>query len=191
MELEQVLDYFPKYQMKILLGDLHAQLGREDIFKLTIGIASIHQGSHDNTVIRTVNFATSRILVVKSTIFPHQNIHKYTWTCPDGKTHKQIDYVLIDRRWHSSIQDVRIFRGADYETDHSPVITNVRERLAVSKQAARQFHVERFNVRKLSELEVKKQYQIEITDRFAALENLNESEDIKVVWENIKETIKT
>jgi len=52
------------------------------------------------------------------------------------------------------------------------VITNVRERLAVSKQAAQQFHVERFNVRKLSELEVKKQYQTEITDRFAALENL-------------------
>jgi len=71
------------------------------------------------------------------------------------------------------------------------VIANVRERLAVSKQAAQQFHVERFNVRKLSELEVKKQYQTEITNRFAALENLTESEDIKGVWENIKENIET
>jgi hypothetical protein len=47
-----------------------------------------------------------KILVVKSTMFPHRNIHKYTWTSPDGKTHNQIDHVLIDRRWHSSLLDV-------------------------------------------------------------------------------------
>jgi hypothetical protein len=38
--------------------------------------------------------------------------------------------------------------------------------------------VERFNLRKPSELEGKKQYQIEITNRFAALENLSDGEDI-------------
>jgi hypothetical protein len=51
--------------------------------------------------------------------------------------------------------------------------------------------MERFNLRKLSELEVTKQYQIEITNRFAALENLNVSNDVSRVWENIKECIKT
>jgi hypothetical protein len=89
VELEQVLDYFPKYQKKILLQDFHAQLGREDIFKPAIGIESLHQDSNDNAV-RTVNFATSRILVVKSTMFSHRNIHKYTWTCPDGKTQNRL-----------------------------------------------------------------------------------------------------
>jgi len=42
--------------------------------------------------------------------------------------------------------------------------------LAISKQAAQKFNGQRFNLRKLNELEVKKQYQIEITNRFAALE---------------------
>jgi hypothetical protein len=46
-----------------------------------------------------VNIATSKNLVVKSTMFPHRDIHKYTWTSPDGKTNNQIDHVLIDRRW--------------------------------------------------------------------------------------------
>jgi len=49
---------------------------------------------------------------------------------------------------------------------------------------------EKFNLRKTSELEVKKQYQIKISNRFAALENLNDSEDINRAWESIKENIK-
>jgi len=70
------------------------------------------------------------------------------------------------------------------------VVAKVRERLAVSKRAAQKFDGESFNLRKLNELEVRKQYQIEIMKRLAALENLSDSEDINSVWENIKENIK-
>ena len=131
-ELEQVFEHFPMHHMKILLGDFNAKVGREIILKPTIGQESLRQGSNDNGV-RLVNFTTSNNLVVKSTTFPHWNIHKYTWTSPDGKTHNQIDHVLIDRRWLSSVLDVRSFRGADCDTDHYLVIAKVRERLAVGK----------------------------------------------------------
>jgi hypothetical protein len=100
-ELEGVFYHFPKYHMKILLGDFNAKVGKEDIFKPTIGNESLHQDSKDNGV-RVVNFATSKNLVAKRTMFPHRNIHKYNWTSPDGKTHNQIDHILIDRRRHSS-----------------------------------------------------------------------------------------
>jgi hypothetical protein len=56
-ELDQVFDHFPKYQMKILLGDFNEKFGREDTFKLTIGTESLHEESNDNGV-RVVNFAT-------------------------------------------------------------------------------------------------------------------------------------
>jgi hypothetical protein len=95
-------------------------------------------------------------------MLPHRNIHKYTSTSPDGKTHNQTDHILIDRRWHSSILDVRSFRGADCDIDHYLVVAKVRERLAVSKQEAQKLDGERFNLRKLNELEVRKQYQIEV-----------------------------
>ena len=50
---------------------------------------------------------------------------------------------------------------------------------------------ERFNLGKLNELEVRKQYDMEISNRSAALENLNDSDDIIRAWESIKENIKT
>jgi len=56
--------------MKILLGDFNAIVGRENIFKLTIGNERLHQDSNDNGV-RIVNFATSRNLVVNCTMYPH------------------------------------------------------------------------------------------------------------------------
>ena len=77
-------------------------------------------------------------------MFRHRNIHKYTCTSPDGKTNNQIDHMLIARRWHSSILDVRYFRGADCAPDHYLVVAKARERLAVDKQAAQHFDVERF-----------------------------------------------
>jgi hypothetical protein len=62
-------------------------------------------------------------------MFPHQNTHKYTWKSPNGKTQSQIDHILIDRKWHSSILDVRSIRGAGCDTDHYLVVEKVRERL--------------------------------------------------------------
>jgi hypothetical protein len=164
---------------------------RVNIFKPTIGNESLHENSNDNGV-RIVNFADSKNLVVESKMFPHRNIHKYvyTWTSPDGKTHKQIDHVLIERRRQSSVLDVRSFRGADCGTDHYLVVAKLRERIAVSQQDAQKFDGERYNLRKLNEPEVKNKYQNEITNRFAALENLNTVEDVNKAWENIKENIK-
>jgi hypothetical protein len=92
-KLERVFDKFPKYHKQILLGDFNAKVGREDIFKPTIGNEILHVISNDNGV-RLVNFVTSKNLAIKSRLFPHRNIHKYTWTSPDGKTHNKISCIL-------------------------------------------------------------------------------------------------
>jgi exonuclease III len=36
-ELERIFNKFPKYHLKILLGDLNTKVDREDIFKPAIG----------------------------------------------------------------------------------------------------------------------------------------------------------
>jgi hypothetical protein len=62
-----------------------------------------------------------------------------------------------------------LFKEADCDIDQYLVVAKVRERLAVIKQPAQKLDVERFNFRKLNELEVRKQYQIKISNRFEAL----------------------
>jgi hypothetical protein len=121
--------------MKIILCNYNAKVRRENIFKPTIGNGSSYENSNNNGD-RIVNFATSKNLVIKSTMFSHRKIHKYTWTSIEGNTHNQIDHVLIDRIWRSNLLDVRSFRGTDCDTDLSLIVASVRERLAVSKRAA-------------------------------------------------------
>jgi hypothetical protein len=72
--------------MKILLGDFNVKEVKEDIFRSTVGNESLHEITNDNGV---VNFVTSKNMIARSTMFPNRNVHKFTWTSPDGKTRNQ------------------------------------------------------------------------------------------------------
>jgi hypothetical protein len=78
-ELESVFNKFRKYHTKIILGYFNSELGRQDIFKTIIENESLHEIGNDNGV-KSINFATSKNITVKSTMFPHRNIYQFTWT---------------------------------------------------------------------------------------------------------------
>jgi hypothetical protein len=68
------------------------------------------------------------------------------------------------------------------------VVVKFRERLAVNKQRPQRFHMERFNLKKLNDVEGKGQYRVEVSNRFAALQNLDAEENIKSAQELIRQT---
>jgi hypothetical protein len=70
--------------------------------------------------------------------------------------------IFWQRRRHSNILDVRSYRGADCDTDHYLVVAKVGERLAVNMQRLHRFNMERFNLKKLNEVEGKEQYRVEL-----------------------------
>jgi hypothetical protein len=69
-------------------------------------------------------------------------------------------------------------------------VAKLRERISVSR-VRQKFDLERFFLKKCNDVEVKEKYQVEISNRFAALESLDESFDINNAWESIRENIKT
>ena len=83
---------------------------------------------------RLINICLNNKLVIGGTIFQHRDIHKLTWKSPDGKTVNQIDHVLINERWRSSLKDVRVVRGADMFSDHFLVGARLRLKLKAAQQ---------------------------------------------------------
>jgi hypothetical protein len=67
-------------------------------------------------------------------------------------------------------------------------VAKLRERISVRKRARQNFYLERFDLKKLDDVEVKEKCQVEIENRFAALESLDESFDINNAWESIRES---
>jgi hypothetical protein len=57
----------------------------------------------------------------------------------------------------------------------------------VSKKTAHRVHTERFNLKKLNEVEGKEQYRVEISNRLVALENADTEVDANKAWETIRE----
>jgi len=96
---------------------------------------------------------------------------------------------LTDKYNHTHLIQVYCFLFSTttcFGSLHQP-LSGTQRFTGVSKETAQKFDGERFNLRKLYKLDVRKQCQIEITNRFAALENLSDGEDINRAWENIKE----
>jgi hypothetical protein len=69
-ELKRIFEKFPKFHKKILLRDFNAKVGREDIFKPTIGNENLHEISNGNGF-RRVNFTTSKTHIVKKVQSSH------------------------------------------------------------------------------------------------------------------------
>jgi hypothetical protein len=100
-----------------LLGDFNAEVGKEDIFKPTIGNKSLHEMSDDNGL-RVLNFATSKNLTVKRTMLACHNIHKSSWTFPDGKSHSQIGHILTG-------ESIQVYLMSDHSEKQSVILTTI------------------------------------------------------------------
>jgi endonuclease/exonuclease/phosphatase (EEP) superfamily protein YafD len=66
---------------------------------------------------------------VKSTTFPHKDIHKETWYSADGRTANQIDHVLSSNRFKGAITVIRTLRGPDIGSDHRLLKINFKVKL--------------------------------------------------------------
>jgi hypothetical protein len=71
------------------------------------------------------------------------------------------------------------------------MVAKFGERVAVDKQRSQRFDMERFNLKKLNNVEGKEQFRVGVTNRFAAFEDLDTEVEINSAWETIRENIKT
>jgi hypothetical protein len=138
-----------------------------------MGMKVYRKISNDNGV-RVVNFATSKNLTVKSTMFAHRNIHKYMWMSPDEKPQNQIDNIL----------------AADGDTYHYLVVAKFMERLAMNEQRSQRFHTGNFKLKTINKVETKDKYHVEVSYKFEASRDLEAEMEINSAWKMIRQNIK-
>ena len=101
-------------------------------------------------------------MVMANTLFQQHNKRLYTWTSPDGQHQNQIDYILCNQRWRSSIQSAKTRLGADCGSDHELLIAKFRLKLEKVGETTRPF---RYDLN-----QIPYDYTVEMRNRFKGLD---------------------
>ena len=84
-------------------------------------------------------------LVITNTLLQLHQRRLYTWPSPDGQYQNEIDYILCNKTWRSSIQSAKIRPGADCCSDHELLIAKFRLKLKKVEKTTRPFSSVQFS----------------------------------------------
>ncbi|XP_058828538.1 craniofacial development protein 2-like [Topomyia yanbarensis] len=183
--LDKTYGEYPKHDVKIVIGDANAQVGREGFFRPIIGKESLHSVTKDG--LRLVTCAAVRGMAINSTYFARKDIRTHTWMHPNGETCNQIDHVLVDGRHFSHVLDVRTFRGPNIHSDHYLVVSNIRARLSTVADSRTQRPL-RFNIQRFSAEGVTDEYRQKLDER---IRGINVDDNFNNLWESIHGAVST
>ena len=153
-QLQKIVDATPRHDMLLILGHWNAKVGQQQVGEEGIVGKYGLQGERNGNGERFVAFCALNNLAILSTMVPHKDIHRYTWTSPNGQYRNQIDHVVIRSNFKRSVQDVKAYRGADVASDHNLVIAKTLLKL---NRTGRKVHVlKRYDTSKLNKPETRK-----------------------------------
>ena len=192
-QLQQVFNETHDHDLVITMGDLNAKIGYQ--MPGEEGVVGQHalEGQRSDNGERFVAMCMENNMAITTTQYPHKDIHKYTWTSPDGRTKNQIDHIAINGKFRRSITDVRAYRGADCASDHNLVICTVK--LKLSKVKRDRAGVKKYDISRLQHRATKEKFTLELRNRFSCLqveddeneESNAEDSTVEKKWRNFRD----
>jgi hypothetical protein len=135
--LDKAYVKWPRHDIKVVIRDFSAKVGRDCAYEPDVGIENLHEESNDNyhfNGLWLVDFAIFRNMVIGGILHPHEKIHKGTSKSPNQLTVNQVDHVVLEARHRSSLLEVRIYREANVDSDHYLLSSKILSRIANSKK---------------------------------------------------------
>ncbi|CAF3704228.1 unnamed protein product [Rotaria sp. Silwood1] len=158
-DLQRIADKVSPHDLLLLMGDFNARVGKQQhqTSGNIVGPHAVDRITENGE--RLIDFCTVNNLVISNTFFEHKSIHKMTWMHPRNKKWHMIDYIIVNKKFRSSIEDVRVQRAAAAAvgTDHHLIRAKLRFHLKSRKK---------LNQRRPSRLDRKKMQDIHRVEHF-------------------------
>ena len=148
-----------KKDVFFIIGDWNAKVGSQEIPGVT---GKFGLGIQNEAGQRLTELCQENALVIASILFQQHKRQLCTWTSPDGQYQNQIDCILCNRRWRSSIQSAKTKLGADCGSDHELLIAKFRLKLKKAGKTTRSFRYDQY--------QIPYDYTVEVINRFKGLD---------------------
>lgn len=178
-DLQTIIAAVSKKDLLIVQGDWNAKIGPDAYEDWRGTVGKYGYGCTNERGLRLMEFAKLNRLLVSNTLHPHKASRRATWHSPDGRTHNQIDFILVSNRFSSGIigRRTRSFPGADIDSDHDLVMMSLAVKLkAVAKKSKE--HI-RYDVDRLQDAGVSAQFAVRIGGRFAPFLEQHDDDDLQ------------
>lgn len=168
-QLQNLVNDIPKKDILITMGDWNAKVGQDAYQDWSGTVGRFGLGETNDRGLRLLEFASTHRLTLANTLHPHKASRTHTWHSPNGQVHNQIDYILVQQKFKSSINKAktRTFPGADIGSDHDMVLMTFKLKLS-TKRKAKSTRI-KFDLEKLKDPLIKETFQAQIGGKFAAL----------------------
>lgn len=158
-QLSTTLDQISKGDIVILMGDFNAKIGSDNSnYESIMGKHALGNTRSDNGE-RLVELCSQHNLVIGGSLFPHKDVHKFTWTSPRSSSiRNQIDHICISKKWRKMLLDVRNKRSADIYSDHELLMATIQLKVMAVQRRNRTPQRMKVNLSNLKVPELKRAY---------------------------------
>ena len=174
-DLQAAKDMIPSREICIVMGDFNAKVGEGEDPECGIGPYGLGERNERGDMLAT--FCQANELCVTNTLFKQPNRRRYTWVSPDEKIRNQIDYMLIDNAWKSTVLNSKTRPGVDCDTDH--MLVTAKLRVKAYRQCKPKPNA-KYDTDKFKDPDICKSFETETHNWFLPL-----LEDWSAIWKNV------
>ena len=126
MDLQQLLDNEPRKDVILTIGDWNAKVDETEVSGI---VGRLGLGKPNEAGEKLIEVCQENSLAITNTCFQLPKRRLYTWISLNGQHRNQIDYILCNRRWKSSIALAKIRLGADCSIHHELLLASFKIKL--------------------------------------------------------------
>ncbi|CAF3398890.1 unnamed protein product [Rotaria socialis] len=170
LKLQQTVDKVPRGDMLLIMGDFNARVGKQQnqTTKNVIGPHTVDKINENGQ--HLIDFCSHNDIIVANTFYQHKTVHQMTWKHPGNKRWHMLDYTLVNKKFRSSVEDVRVYRNAAgaIGTDHHLVKAKLRLHLRCRKKAEKPQCL-RLDMNKIKNDNLQKKFQEQLLNKLEGI----------------------